>query len=165
MGLGGVPNPAEGTGPRGLCLACTREGGVMLSWSPLPPQPRSGWRGLDPASSHHPSRWGATVPTRSRGACAVGPEHPRVAPENPRRVLSTRGASPEGPRAPMERPEHPREGPRASPVGLKRASASASGAAGWGPSSGTTTGNGGRRRRKLCWPCRTARSRPACRCC
>lgn len=51
------------------------------------------------------------------------------------------------------------------PEGLKRASASASAGAGWGLSFGKTTGSGGRRTRRPCWPCRTARSRPACRCC
>lgn len=66
---------------------------------------------------------------------------------------------------PSAEPRRPRRGSRAPPEGLKRASASASAGAGWGLSFGKTTGNGGRRMRRPCWPCRTARSRPACRCC
>lgn len=66
---------------------------------------------------------------------------------------------------PSAEPRRPRGGSRASPEGLKRASASASAGAGWGLSFGKTTGSGGRRMRRPCWPCRTARSRPACRCC
>lgn len=54
---------------------------------------------------------------------------------------------------------HPRSGM------LRRASASAAAGAGWGRSSARRTGSGGRRRPRPCWPCRTARSRPACRCC
>lgn len=48
---------------------------------------------------------------------------------------------------------------------LRRASASAAAGAGWGRSSAKRTGSGGRRRPRPCSPCRTARSRPACRCC
>lgn len=61
--------------------------------------------------------------------------------------------------APLRGPPHPQLGI------LRRESASAAAGAGWGRSSGKRTGSGGKRRRKPCWPCRTARSHPACRCC
>ena len=48
---------------------------------------------------------------------------------------------------------------------LRRESASAAAGGGWGRSSGKRTASGGKRRQRPCWPCRTARSRPACRCC
>lgn len=92
------------------------------------------------------------------GGCSAGP-----LPRSPALGGLDPASSPAD--CPSAEPRRPRGGSRASPEGLKRASASASAGAGWGLSFGKTTGSGGRRMRRPCWPCRTARSRPACRCC
>lgn len=125
--------------------------------------------GPGPSPAPRRARLPPGLSASSAGLCLAwsrgGDARPVPCPTAPLRVGLDPASFPPLRECPSAEPRRPRRGSRAAPEGLKRASASASAGAGWGLSFGKTTGSGGRRMRRPCWPCRTARSRPACRCC